>query len=145
MKYQSKNREERLQMCHQMIKRLEEFIHLKGQTFNELTQELQLSSAYFSAPKRGEGVFGADVVVMILGYYRDMSPDWFLFGSGSKFRGTALEANKVTSISVKKNKLEADLRKSLEKTKKMSSTLQKLQSSTEKSLGEFEKLLSKVK
>jgi len=128
-----------------MVKRLEEFIHLKGQTINELTKELELSAAYFSAPKRGDGIFGADVVVMILDYYRDMSPDWFMFGSGPKFRSTAVEEKKVISISAKKKKLEADLKKNLEKTKKMSSIIQKLQSSTNKSLDEFEKLLSKVK
>ena len=145
MKHQPKNREARVQMCHQAVKRLEEFIHLKGQTINELTKELGLSAAYFVAPKRGGGIFGADVIMLILDYYRDMSPDWLLFGSGPKFRGTELEKSKITAISAKRKKIETDLKKDLEKTKKVSNIIQKLQSSTDKSFNEIEKLLSKVK
>ncbi|MDR0437208.1 MAG: hypothetical protein LBH22_02765 [Bacteroidales bacterium] len=142
---ESKNRDQRLKKIAQLVKRLEEFTNFKGESINELTKALQISASYFSASKRGEGIIGADVVIMILEHYRDLSPDWLLFGTGSRLRGGVEQENKVTAISSKKSKLEEELKKSVEKTKKMKAVFQRLVTSTEKSLEELAELHSKVK
>jgi len=125
-KYQSKNREARVQMCHQMVKRLEEYAHFKGETLTELQRALGLSAAYFSAPKRGRGIFGADSIALVLNHYRDLSPDWLLFGNGSKLRGGTPEEVKVAETAYKKNKVEKEYDEVLEKVNKLRTSLRKV-------------------
>jgi len=141
----SQSREQRTKKVHQVVKRLEEFAASQGETINELTKILQVSAGYFTAAKKGEGIIGADVVILVLEHYRDLSPDWLLFGNGSKLRGAVLEKGKITAVSAQKSKLEEDLKKNVEKTKKIKIVFQKLLSNTEKSLDELAKLQSKVK
>jgi len=136
-KRQSKNREERLLICHQVVKRLEELAHFKGETITELQKSLDLSSAYFSASKRGGGIFGADVVVMVLDHYRDLSPDWLLFGSGSMLRGGTSAELKAIETAYKANKAEKDYSKILNKTKKIKSELLNLLETTDATLREL--------
>jgi len=139
------DRGQRIKKVHLLVKRLEEFATSKGETINELTKQLQVSPGYFTAAKREAGIIGADVVIMVLEHYRDLSPDWLLFGNGSKLRGAVLEKGKITAVSAQKSKLEEDLKKNVEKTKKIKIVFQKLLSNTEKSLDELAKLQSKVK
>jgi len=80
---------------------------------------------------------------MILEHYRDLSPDWLLFGSGSKLRGGIAEESKITAITTKKSKIEQELEANLEKTKKTRVILQKALTSVEKSLIELTELRSK--
>jgi len=142
---QSRNRELRVKKIAELVKRLEEFASFKGESINELTKALQISASYFSASKKGEGIIGADVVIMVLEHYSDLSSDWLLFGTGSRFRGGIEQENKVTAITTKKTKLEDDLKKTVDKTKKMKIVFQKLVATTEKSLEELAELQSKVK
>lgn len=139
-KHQSKNREARLQICHQVVKRLDEFTRFKGETMTELQKSLGLSPAYFAAPKRGDGIFGADVVIMILDHYRDLSPDWLLFGSGSKLRGGTAEEVRNRDVAYKKNRVEKEIEDLVKKTKKIKSGLHKLLETADDTLSELSKL-----
>lgn len=138
-KHQSKNRQERLQLCHQVVKRLEEFTHFKGETLTELQKTLDLSHAYFSAPKKGIGIFGADVVILILDHYRDLSPDWLLFGSGAMLRGGTPAEVKNREIAYKASKAQKDYDEILKKTKKLRAGLNKLLETTDITLSDLSK------
>jgi len=141
-KHQSKNRKERLQTCYDMVKRLEEFANLKGETMGELQRSLDLSGSYFSKTKRGEGTFGADILVMIFEHYRDLSPDWLMFGSGSKLRGGSTAETRVIDIANKKSKLEKEVESLVKRTKQVKKGLQEMLKSAEIAEDSLDKLLA---
>ena len=132
----SKSRTQREKKVAQVVKRLEEFVTFKGETINQLTKVFQLSPSYFTASKKGQGIIGSDVIIAILDHYRDLSPDWLLFGIGPKLRGGTVEEKKNKAITIQKSKLE----KSVGEAKKVITTLQKQLTGIEKSLGKIAKL-----
>jgi hypothetical protein len=95
-------RKSRRKKCNDLIGRLSIFLDEKGDTFGSLVKELGLSNGYFTRAKQGEGIIGADVIIAILELYRDLSPDWFLFGSGSIYRGGNKDEAKLSLLKGKK-------------------------------------------
>jgi hypothetical protein len=119
---QSTNREQRVLKATQMVKRLEEFVKMKGENMFELTKSLKLSNSYFNNALRGEGIIGSDVVIMILEHYRDLSPDYLLFGTGSKHRG----GNTAEAKMIAKVQKESELGKVAQKAENTIAKLQKM-------------------
>jgi len=140
-KERSTTREKREKEVAQVVRRLVEFVAFKGETINQLTIAFDVSQSYFTAAKKGKSIIGADVIIAILDHYRDLSPDWLLFGMGSKLRGGVTEEKKVKAITTGKTKLEKDV----ENAKQTTMALQKQLIVIEKSLDKLAKFQSNSK
>jgi hypothetical protein len=135
-----KNRALRLLKVKDIVKRIEEFAHIKGENFYELTRNLGFSTPYFTKAKAGVGNFGADAIVLILEHYRDLNPDWLLFGTGSKFRGGIAADKREMAIQAEHGTINKNIKKSMVKAKKMQQMFQKLADDTQKEIEGLSKL-----
>jgi len=140
MKNSTTNRQARRQKATAPIERLGKFLEFKGETFTELTKALQLSQNYFAASKRGEGAIGIDGVILILEYYKEINPDWFLFGTGSMLRGGTVEEKAVLAKNARKSKLDKETDARVKQTKKLRDLFAKMLAETEQSLREYSEL-----
>ncbi len=65
-----------------IIDRLSQYLDYKGETFNKLAKQINVSNSYFSKMRKGNGSLGSEIVEKILLHYEDLNPDWLLTGRG---------------------------------------------------------------
>jgi len=136
----TKNRAEILLKTKAIVERLETFAKYKGETLAELSQSLGYSVSYFVRAKAGQQSFGIDITVLILEHYRDLSPDWLLFGSGSKFRGGVAVEKKEMVIRTEHSKIDKEVKKSMDKAKRIKQMFLKLAADTQSQIDGLSKL-----
>ncbi|GHT66942.1 hypothetical protein FACS189452_03740 [Bacteroidia bacterium] len=78
-----------------IMERLEEYVYKRGDNFSQLAVAIDVSVGYFPRMRKVKGSLGAEVLVRILMYYRDLSADWLLTGQGSMLRGSKVTAREV--------------------------------------------------
>jgi hypothetical protein len=140
MSTEKKDRALRLLKIKDIVKRIDEFVNLKGESLYELTKNLGFSAPYFTRAKAGTASFGAEAIFLILERYRDLDPDWLLFGTGSKFRGGVKAEKKELATKTELIKIDKNTTKRLEKAKKMKQMFLNLADETQKEIDGFSKL-----
>lgn len=78
------------------IQRLNEYITIKGLSFNKLATKLGLSNSYFSKMLRNNGSIGSDIIENILREYPEINGDWLISGRGVMFHTNDYEQKKIT-------------------------------------------------
>lgn len=69
-----------------VIQRITEIIEAKSISINKLSKVIGISQSTLNRQLTGESQLSSLTVEMILGYYKDVSPDWLLTGRGTMDR-----------------------------------------------------------
>ena len=69
-----------------VLKRLKEYIDIKGLSIAAFERSIGMSNASFGKSLKNNGAIGSDKLENILSVYPDINPDWLLTGRGSMLR-----------------------------------------------------------
>lgn len=69
-----------------MMERLVHFIDSKGESFNQLAQNIGVSNSYFSKMLKNNGSIGLEILTKIVLFYDNLNVDWLITGRGNMLR-----------------------------------------------------------
>jgi hypothetical protein len=140
METTEKNRASRLLRVKDIVGRIEEFAKLNGENLTDLTQVFGFSKSYFTKAKSAEQSIGAEAIFLTLEYYRNLSPDWLLFGTGSMYRGGIAAEKKQIAINTEHRKINKNINESIEQAKKLKQMFSRYADGMQKDIDALSKL-----
>jgi len=108
-----------------IIKRLDEFVAKRGDSYAELTAAIGVSVGYFSRMRKFKGSIGASILAKILMYYSDLSANWLLTGHGAMLRGQV--SMRDVQLYEDREKVQKEINESIAELKEKINNLNRLQ------------------
>ncbi len=69
-----------------MLKRIKQYLDYKGIAVSAFEKSIGMSNASFGKSLKTGGTIGADKIKVILTKYKDINPDWLIFGRGEMIK-----------------------------------------------------------